>query len=158
MQDAHCAKSLQLCLTLCSHMDCSLPASSVFGIPQARILEWVAMSSSRRSSQPGGQTCISYVACIGKWFLHYQHHLGNSVILDDGVKLITLGLPRQHSAGNAKDVGLIFGSRRSPEVGKGNPLQYSCLENSIDKGACQTTVHGVTESDTTELELITLKD
>ena len=62
------------------------------------------------------------------------------------------------NAGDAGDEIFILGSGGSPGVGKGNPLQYSCLENSIDKGACQTTVHGVTESDTTELELITLKD
>ena len=40
----------QLCLTLCDPMDCSLPGSSVHGILQARILEWVAMPSSRGSS------------------------------------------------------------------------------------------------------------
>ena len=44
------AKSLQSCLTLCDSMDCSLPGSSVHGILQARILEWVAMPSSRESS------------------------------------------------------------------------------------------------------------
>ena len=45
-----CAKSLQSCLTLCDPMDCSLPGSSVRGVLQARILEWVAISSSRESS------------------------------------------------------------------------------------------------------------
>ena len=47
------AKSLQSCLTLCNPMDCSLPDSSVHGILQAGILEWVAMLSSKRSSNPG---------------------------------------------------------------------------------------------------------
>ena len=47
------AKSLQLCLTLWNHMDCSPPGSSVHGILQARILEWVAMPSSRDLSDPG---------------------------------------------------------------------------------------------------------
>ena len=47
-------------------MDCSLPGSSVHGIFQARILEWVAMPSSRGSSWARDQTCISYVACIGR--------------------------------------------------------------------------------------------
>ena len=47
-----CAKSLQSCLTLCDPVDCSLPSSSVHRILQARILEWVAMPSSRGSSQP----------------------------------------------------------------------------------------------------------
>ena len=54
-----CAKSLQLCLTLCDPMDCSLPGSSVHGILQARLLEWVAMPASRGSSQPRDRTCIS---------------------------------------------------------------------------------------------------
>ena len=45
-----CAKLLQLCLILCSLMDCSSPAFSVRRILQARILEWVGMSSSRESS------------------------------------------------------------------------------------------------------------
>ena len=44
------AKSLQSCLTLCDPMDCSPPGSSVHGILQARILEWVAMPSFRGSS------------------------------------------------------------------------------------------------------------
>ena len=41
------------------------------------------------------------------------------------------------SAGDERDVGLIPGSGRSPRVGNGNPLQYSCLENSMDRGAWQ---------------------
>ena len=59
---------LQQCPTLCDSVDCSPPSSSVHGILQARILEWVAMLSSRGSSQPRDWNCISYVSCIGKWF------------------------------------------------------------------------------------------
>ena len=47
-----CVLVTQLCLTLCDPMDCSLPGSFVHGILQARILEWVAISFSRGSSQP----------------------------------------------------------------------------------------------------------
>ena len=54
------------------------------------------------------------------------------------------------SAGVARDPGFIPGSRRSPGGGNGDPLQCSCLENSMDTGSWWTTVPGVTESDTTE--------
>ena len=47
------------------------------------------------------------------------------------------------SAGDAEDAGLIPGSERSPGGGNGNPLQYSCLENPMDRGAWRTTVHRV---------------
>ena len=48
--------------------------------------------------------------------------------------------------GDVRDVGLIPGSGRSPGGGNGNPLQYSCLENSMDRGAWRATVHGVRKS------------
>ena len=52
-----CAQSLQSCLTLCDPTDCSPPGSSVHGIFQARILEWVAVPFSRGSSQPNHLQC-----------------------------------------------------------------------------------------------------
>ena len=55
----------QSCLTLCDPMDCSPPGSSVHGILQARILEWIAMPSSRGSSQPRDRPHVSWVSCIG---------------------------------------------------------------------------------------------
>ena len=63
--DCVCAKSLQSCLTLCDPMDCNPPDSSVHGILQARILEWVAISSSRGSSQCREQTCVSWHWQVG---------------------------------------------------------------------------------------------
>ena len=51
---------------------------------------------------------------------------------------------------NAGDPGSIPGWGRSPGEGNGNPLRYSCLENPMDGGTWWATVHGVTESDTTE--------
>ena len=52
------------------------------------------------------------------------------------------------NAGDARDMGLIPGSERSPGGGHGNPLQYSCLENPMNRGAWQATVHGVAKSQT----------
>ena len=49
---------------------------------------------------------------------------------------------------NARGVGLIPGSGRSPEEGNGNLLQYSCLGNPMDRGTCRATVHGVSKSRT----------
>ena len=57
-----------LCPTLCDSMNCSLPGSSVHGILQARILEWVAMPSSRGSSQCKDRTCASRVSCLAGGF------------------------------------------------------------------------------------------
>ena len=56
----------QSCPTLCDPVDCSLPGSSLHGILQARILEWVAMSFSRASSQPRGRTWVSRI--VGRRF------------------------------------------------------------------------------------------
>ena len=58
-------------LTLFNPVDCSSPGSSVHGIFQARILEWVAISSSRGFSQPRDQTHISCVSYIGGWILYH---------------------------------------------------------------------------------------
>ena len=52
------------------------------------------------------------------------------------------------NAGDERDAGLIFGSGRFPGVGNGNLLQYSCLKNSMDRGACRATIHGVAKSQT----------
>ena len=55
----------------CHSTDCSPQGSSVHGILQARILEWVAMLSSRRSSQPRDQTQVSYISCTGRQVLYH---------------------------------------------------------------------------------------
>ena len=60
------------------------------------------------------------------------------------VALVVKNLPA--NAGNARDVSSMPGLRRSPGVGDGNPLQYSCLGNPMDRGACRAIVHGVAKS------------
>ena len=58
-------------LTLCNTMDCSPPGSTLCGIFQARILKWVAISSSRGSSQPRDQTHMSCISCMDRWILYH---------------------------------------------------------------------------------------
>ena len=85
---------------------------------------------------------------------HSQHvkvisyaHLFNT-ILGSQVALVVKNPPA--SAGDVRDSGSISGSGRSPGGGHGNPLQYSCLENPMDRGVRQATVHRAAQSATTE--------
>ena len=112
-------KVAQSCLTLWDLMD-----YTVHRILQAGILEWVAISFSRWSSQPGDWTHVSLIA--GGFFTSWATR-------EDS----------KESACNERGLGLIPGSGRSPGEGNGNPLRYSCLENSMDWGAWWATVHGV---------------
>ena len=70
MRKSLCVQLLS-CLTLCDPMDGSQLGSSVHGIFQARILEWVASSFFRESSQPRDQIHISCVSCTGRWILYH---------------------------------------------------------------------------------------
>ena len=113
-----CAKSLQSCPTLCNHMDYSLPGSSVHGILQARGLEWVAISFSRGSSQPGWNPRL---LCL----LHWQE---GSLPLSH-LRSPILGV----SESNLKNITSIFGASllahtekqepRARSLGRGDPLE-----------------------------------
>ena len=70
------SEATQSCPTLCNPMDCSLPGSSVHGIFQAIVLEWVAISFSRESSDPGMETRISHCQVDSLPRSHLGHHLG----------------------------------------------------------------------------------
>ena len=80
----------QLCPIHCDPMDCSPPGSSVHGISQVRILEWLASSFSSRSSQSRNRTHISCVSCIGRWILLPLYHLG-SPLFTAGLSKILVG-------------------------------------------------------------------
>ena len=110
---------IQLYLTLCNPMDWGPPGSSVHGILQARILEWVAISFSKThpgstcrmvSSQSKGRTLEMYASRQQAFFSHLL--------------------------------------RGSTGEGSGNPLQYSCLENPMGGGAWWAATHGVARSQT----------
>ena len=89
------AKSLQSCPSPYSPMDCRPPGSSVHGILQARILEWVAMPTSRGSSQLRDQIRISYISCIrtgslplvpiGKPFCWGEQYITNLFFWNSGI-------------------------------------------------------------------------
>ena len=68
-------------------------------------------------------------------------------------KYISKWLSGKESTCQAGEVGLIFGSKRSLGEGNGNPLQYSCLENPMDRGAWQATVHRVAKESDRETKL-----
>ena len=120
------AKSLQSCLTLCDPIDCILPDSSVHGILQARILEWVAMLSSRGCSWPRNHPHLLHllhwhVHCINVYIHLYIHiythaHIYVASQMAQWVKNLPV------NAGDVGDGGSIPGFGRSPGAENGNPL------------------------------------
>ena len=135
MTNLVCVKLLQSCATLCDPMDCSPPGSSVHGILQTRILEWVAMPSSRDLiSMP----CISCVSCIvGEFFTAEppgKPHSKRTVC----IVLIAQWYPT-----------LCDPMDCSPQVSSLHGiLQYSCLENPRDGGVWWAAIYGITQSRT----------
>ena len=128
-------------------MDCSPPGSSVHGILQARILEWVAISFSRGSSWPRDQTWVS--CTVGRFFTICPSGKHCTYSFNPNSEFGTNSwLSGKESVCNAGDPDSISGSGRSPGEGNGNLFQYSCLENFTDRGAWQAIVHGVPKSQT----------
>ena len=103
----------QSCPTLSDPMDCSPPHFSIHGIFQARVLEWGAIAFSNIY-------ILLYIKCPSQ------------------VLLVVKNLPA-----NAGDMSSVPGLGRSPGIGNGNPLQYSCLGNSMGRGVWWAAVHVV---------------
>ena len=128
----------QSCPTLCSPMDCLLPDSSVHGILQTRILEWVAMPSSRGSSQSRNQTGVSCIA--GRFFTSWATREAPSTTGGFcALLLLLLGFPgssiSKESATQCRRPEFNPWVRKIPWRKKdGSPLLYSCLENPKDRG------------------------
>ena len=93
------AKLLQLCLTLCDSMDCSLPGSSVYGILQARILEWVAMPSFRGSSQSRDWIQVSCIA--GGFFTFWANREAQSPLSVQFLRLTLKSPSSENQQGSA---------------------------------------------------------
>ena len=79
----------QWCPTLSHTMDCSLPGSSIHGIFQARVLEWVAFSFSRVYSPPRDRTQASSISCINRWVLYHWVTWETSITKSQYITLAT---------------------------------------------------------------------
>ena len=93
--------------------------------------------------EPGKLLAVQVGACLGRCPSGLTCLAGSS----KGSSFVSVSDGKE-SACSAKDPGLIPGSGRSPREGNGNPLQYSCLENPMDRGAWWGIVHGVAKSRT----------
>ena len=87
---------------------------------------------------------LSIFACLFGFFFADSVSFGSNL----SVHSFSVGKESACNAGDARDSGSIPGWGRSAGGGHGNPLQYSCLENPMDRGAWQLTVHGVAKSQT----------
>ena len=157
---ATAAKSLQSCPTLCDPRNSSPPGSPIPGVLQARMLEWVAISFSNAWKWKVKLKSLSRVWLFATpWTADYQappsmgfsrQEYWSGVPVPSplsawGLHLLIcnslMGFPcssvGKESAYHTGDLGSIPWSGRSPEEGNGNPLQYSCMENPMDRGAWQ---------------------
>ena len=135
-----CAKSLQLCSTHCDPVDCSLPVSSVHRILQARLSEWVAMSSRGSSQIQGSNSCLLGllhwpVGCLP--LAPPPRKPENSLISPQNINCIFSIWPSSSTLDTSLEN---WNKNISIGEGNGNPLQYSCPENPMDRGAWWATV------------------
>ena len=146
-------KVTQLCLTFCDPMD-----HTDHVILQARILEWVAVPFSRGSSQPKDRTQVSCMT--GRFFTSWATREAKGVwgAYENAFQVLLEVKNPPANAGDTRDMASVLGLGRSPGGGHGNPLQYSCLENPLDRGAWCATVHTVARSRTWLSDLASTQD
>ena len=130
----------QSCLTLCDPMDCSLPGSSVHGIFQARVLEWVAISFSRRSSWPRDWTRVSHIVgthftiwatrevlITGCWIYFPVLYIRTLLLIHSKCNSLHLPTP------NSQSIPLSPHPPRQPQVWSLRPWVYFCF---VDRFIC----------------------
>ena len=100
----------------------------------------ITLKDCSEEARRGARICKSFCNKVTKRLLLIKENFP--------LKRLPHSLVSEESACNVGDPGLIPGSGRSPGEGNDNPLQYSCLENPMDRGAWRATVHGLQESDT----------
>ena len=132
------------------------PFSSSLHFGIGDLFVWLLGGISASLSSGGLHGCLSK----NGYFIWFMMEFILINLLSCGFPSFYMGFPggsdSKESACNARDLGSIPGSERSPGGGNGNPLQYSCLENSMDRGAWKATVHGVTKRHDWATNTITL--
>ena len=163
-------KVTHLCLSLCGSMDLYTPWNSPgqnTGVGSHSLLQEIFPTQGSNSSllcllhwQEGSLQAAPPGKPKSRPYHLTNGHIDqmNDILLHSFLILKRLRIPSslgfpggsesKESACNAADLGLIHVSGRSPGGGHGNPLWYSCLENSMDRGAWQATVHAVKKSQT----------
>ena len=129
------AKSLQSCLTLCHPMDCSPLGSSLHGISRQEYWSGWPGPTPGGLPDPGIKPASPALRADSLPLSHWRSPDTISQMRNGGSLSLNSLLCKNHSPLD-----------RSPGEGNGNPLQYSCLENSMDTGAWWATVHRVTKS------------
>ena len=134
------SQSLQSCPTLCDPMDCSPSGSSVHGILQARILEWVAVPSSRESSWPRDGTHVFYISCIWRWLLCHWRHLKSPFLA-----CVLLISQRGPSGGHPAQTGTDSparprGGRLDLLAPRGAPLPWGSRPMGCTYGGCRRVI------------------
>ena len=122
------------------------------GMAEDKMVGWHHPLNGHEFEQdPGVGDGQGGLACCSPWG-HSQTWLSNGIATTRGEKRVSQMLPvvknPAASAEDVRDKGSIPGSERSPRGGHGNPLQYSCLEKSMDWGAWWSTVHRIAKSQT----------
>ena len=136
---------------LCDAMDGSPPGSAVPGILQARTLEWVAISFSNGWKWKVKVKSLSRVRLFATpWTAAHQVPPSIGFSRQEYWSGLPLSSPTKNSGISINNVSPEPSIRKTAGEVHGNLLQYSCLENPIDRGAWQATVHRVVESNTTE--------
>ena len=141
-----CCVCAQSCLTPCDPIDFSPPGSSVYGIlPFNKRINYPFLKSDSVLLLLGYIQGLIPGLCV-LFYSRSTQNLANMCFPKSHLLGFPGGSDDKESSSKEGDRGSIPGSRRSPGEGTGYPLQYSCLENSMDRGAWQATVHGVEKS------------
>ena len=120
------------------------------------LLSWKRLLLSKLSLFVFLKLTLFQVRFFSMWSMFHSRCLRQKTILKNTIKLwSSLVAQIKNPPANAGDAGSIPGLGRSPGEGNGNPLQYSCLENSTERGAWRATVHGIPKRQCYQISLTT---